>query len=548
MKRLRQASNSMLDRGGTTLSEVLISLLVMSVGVVSLATLFPISVLRSVQATQLTNATNLRFNAQEMARAVPQIRTVGNAWEPQTSYQQNAWVVPSVDSPLTNYSLIAQCTTAGTSDAKEPNWLLSNTITEGGANPPTWQVYRLHNYIVDPQGEYVATYDDPAAMGRGVSGGPHVFGNDPTSYGFVSNIRAFPGLDFTSTTPGTPSVFDNYQAAALCTLPDSWILQSESTDMQYPHPMIPSPSNLLSIQLNDLKDDLTATTPIPGLSDSLLPSRIVLFDVTGKFSCVRPITQITGSPPSQTITWSSTSGALPTVKPDGTAFVPKRARIETAERRFTWMLSVHQGSPSMDVIVFFRRKYSSKDEQIYPATFQTGPIDPNSSDPANNHWTFYPSDPGYDAAPGITGVDDDGVNGTDDVGERGYPGSDDAPRSWVVVQYDPAGEKPFYKKGGFVTDATNLQWYRITDIVEGDAFSGYKPVDVMKKAGIPTSAVNMPTYLPDAAISGYRSVVLRLERPIAINGSPPSGGAGGIPTGGAIFMRSVVDVFPVSTR
>lgn len=543
MRRLRQASNSTLDRDGTTLSEVLISLLVMSVGVVSLATLFPISVLRSVQATQLTNATNLRFNAQEMARAVPQIRTVGQSWEARKAYSQNAWVVPSVDSPLTNYSLIAQCTTAGTSDAKEPNWLLSNTITEGGANPPTWQVYRLHNYIVDPQGEYVATYDDPTAMGRGISGGPHVFGNDPTSYGFVSNIRAFPGLNFNSTTPGTPSLFDNYQAAALCTLPDSWILQSESTALSS------YTAGALSLTLTDLKDDLTATTPIPsGLSDALLPSRIVLFDVSGKFSCVRPITQITGTPPSQTISWSSSSGALPTVKQDGTAFVPVRARVETAERRFTWMLSVRQGSPSMDVVVFFRRKYSSKDEQVYPATFQTGPIDPNSSDPANNIWTFYPSDPGYDAAPGILNVDDDGVNGTDDIGERGYPGSDDAPRSWVVIQYDPTGEKPFYKKGGFVTDATNLQWYRITDIVEGDAFYGYKPVDVMKKAGIPTSAVNMPTYVPDAAISGYQAVVLRLERPIAISGSPPSGGAGGVPTGGAIFMRSVVDVFPVSTR
>ena len=44
---------------GSTLSEVLISLLVMSIGVVSLATLFPVSVLRSIQATQLTNAANL---------------------------------------------------------------------------------------------------------------------------------------------------------------------------------------------------------------------------------------------------------------------------------------------------------------------------------------------------------------------------------------------------------------------------------------------------------------------------------------------------------
>jgi type II secretory pathway pseudopilin PulG len=51
-------------RSGTSLVEVLMSLLVMGVGVVAVATLFPASVLRSVQATQLTNATILRYNAE----------------------------------------------------------------------------------------------------------------------------------------------------------------------------------------------------------------------------------------------------------------------------------------------------------------------------------------------------------------------------------------------------------------------------------------------------------------------------------------------------
>lgn len=54
--------NSNLNRTGVTLSEVLISMLIMSIGVVSLATLFPISVLRSIQASQLTNATLLAKN------------------------------------------------------------------------------------------------------------------------------------------------------------------------------------------------------------------------------------------------------------------------------------------------------------------------------------------------------------------------------------------------------------------------------------------------------------------------------------------------------
>ena len=51
-------------RPGTTLTEVLMSILIMSIGVVTLATLFPIAILRSVQATQLTNATILRYDAE----------------------------------------------------------------------------------------------------------------------------------------------------------------------------------------------------------------------------------------------------------------------------------------------------------------------------------------------------------------------------------------------------------------------------------------------------------------------------------------------------
>jgi len=76
MKRLRtqqcgpQAANL---RTGATLTEVLISLLAMGIGVVTIASLFPISVLRSVQGTQLTNATLLRYNAEALIDIQPRI-------------------------------------------------------------------------------------------------------------------------------------------------------------------------------------------------------------------------------------------------------------------------------------------------------------------------------------------------------------------------------------------------------------------------------------------------------------------------------------------
>ncbi|MCH9791049.1 MAG: hypothetical protein K0U82_09525 [Planctomycetes bacterium] len=59
------------ERRGVTMMEVLMSVMIMGLGVIPLATLFPISVSRSVQATQLTNATILRYNAEALLDAFP---------------------------------------------------------------------------------------------------------------------------------------------------------------------------------------------------------------------------------------------------------------------------------------------------------------------------------------------------------------------------------------------------------------------------------------------------------------------------------------------
>ncbi len=55
-------------RAGVTLTEVLMSLMVMGIGVTSVATLFPLAVLRGARATQLTAGTILKENAEETVR------------------------------------------------------------------------------------------------------------------------------------------------------------------------------------------------------------------------------------------------------------------------------------------------------------------------------------------------------------------------------------------------------------------------------------------------------------------------------------------------
>jgi len=61
------------SRRGVTLTEVLMSLMIMGIGVVSLATLFPISTLRVLEATNLTNSTVARFNAEGIIDSFPQM-------------------------------------------------------------------------------------------------------------------------------------------------------------------------------------------------------------------------------------------------------------------------------------------------------------------------------------------------------------------------------------------------------------------------------------------------------------------------------------------
>ena len=76
-------------RGGVTLTEVLVSLMLMSIGVVTLATLFPLAVLRAVQATQLTSATILRSGNPDARRTLSLASTTSSRDFPTT--RNDAW-------------------------------------------------------------------------------------------------------------------------------------------------------------------------------------------------------------------------------------------------------------------------------------------------------------------------------------------------------------------------------------------------------------------------------------------------------------------------
>lgn len=302
------------------------AIMIMGIGVIALATLFPISILRSVQATQLTNAAIHRLNAEAMIDLYPSL--------------------------------------LGPSGARR-------------------------DYIVDPMGANIPelqTIQDQNGLKR--------FGydpNNPTPNPPDRRLFRFSG-GFNS----------QAQADRVVTLPDSWIEQVEAAPVNLTATSVTLPSNA----------DLTSTPIANG------ESRVVLFDAAnGRSGQVRVISPPTANPPGivgQTVNWRE---QLPA------GFNVERVRVETKDRRYTWLLTVHKkaggNSATVELVVFFRRSFSPQDEVIY----DTLPI-------------------------------------------GGAPNGFQKDSNQVQVDWSNRPEKPLLKKGGYVLDAQNARWYRIQDVDE----------------------------------------------------------------------------------
>jgi len=142
-------SAAVAGRSAATLTEVLMSLLVMSIGIVSVITMFPIAVLRSIQATQLTNSRMMTQNTEQAFRTLfrnsaaatydvldyhydpkslpadPQFR---GRWQPSTPYRPGHIVTATAPKGHHLSSLpawltcVAELTSPGVSGTSEPAW------------------------------------------------------------------------------------------------------------------------------------------------------------------------------------------------------------------------------------------------------------------------------------------------------------------------------------------------------------------------------------------------------------------------------------------
>jgi Tfp pilus assembly protein PilV len=321
-------------RGGLTLVEVLMSMLVMGLGVVSIMALLPLAFIRSVQATNLTNGTILRYNAESMLQADPlDLAYTYPFWMPNTNYAANQYVIGWTTASGNNHYFQVTPAGAGISGATQPTWNTAGGNTTD--NTVTWVDAGLHDhYVVDPMGAFVIG---------------NTLGTNPPA-GLPAGQQPIPRFGGGA---GGAALGSLTAAAQLAMLPDSWIEQARSPVNTYTN---------TSATLSG--PDLTAVGfSAPAAAASVtLTSRVVLLDATGKVSQTRILTGIA----SPTVSWAA-SDPLPA------GFVPVLARVETQEQRYTWMATVRRsssGQASVYMTAFFHRPVVANppDEQIYFAS------------------------------------------------------------------------------------------------------------------------------------------------------------------------------------
>ena len=333
-------------RQGVTLTEVLMSMLIMSIGVVSVAALFPLSIVRSIQASQLTNATLLRYNAEAQLDVDP--------------------------------SLI-----------HDPDG--DGNIIEHYRTPAA------RNFVVDPWGYYVAAGDDGVNMVADADGAPPLqyFGNDSQSS--VPYAQRFDGGVFASRLASEPVgsriALGERIGIGLAGAVDGWTQQFSTDEISDSYPS--GSANPQGVVLSSTVDVSTLPMVATGTADlfEVQGSRITIFDDIGSASQTYPLTLYNSS--TRTLLWTEdldddgllsvgedldfNGGVdvrkLPSRFQDSTTGLPVISRIvvETSKsRHYSWLLTVRKGpdgQASVDVVIFFNRAVDPQNEELYTARF-----------------------------------------------------------------------------------------------------------------------------------------------------------------------------------
>ena len=331
---------------GVTLLEVLMSLMIMSIGVTSVLTLFPVAAIRSAQATRLTHAALLKQNVEALLAAEPDII-----------------FDPDGDGNFTEHF-------------------------RGADNSS-------RNYVIDPIGintmfEFVGSGQlTPAATGffgiqfDGSNPAPPLQACGRFDGGILSRVNSQFG-----TTIGFGSRAARVEAQKVCSLGDSWDVIFDFV----PNPgalVLDSSGNAGGIVMpSDLFDDpATAADNIPAIADQLhnanLPApewaQIILFSSDEQSSQTFPLLDVVEASGQITAIWSENLAGNDFNRDGETSTSPLppefanqvgRVIIQTIRPvDYSWLLTVRRsrdgGVRSIDIVVRYGKEPEPLDEAVY---------------------------------------------------------------------------------------------------------------------------------------------------------------------------------------
>ncbi|WP_437186338.1 type IV pilus modification PilV family protein [Planctomicrobium sp. SH668] len=358
-------------RHAATLVEVLMSLMILSLGVVSVFTLFPLTLVSSIKANQLTTS---RLYADQIAAAIrarPELVLGAREWQPNQNYTNGSVVTGRIlqgsTSPPSNEYY--RCIAAGTSSFMEPEWpsvtIAVPTITEAtnvewqriplpfqNGTPPGMQ-FTPYKYVVDPMGAINSIpLTNPLR---------HAFGNYASQ--LVDNNFPRPNGLLLRTNCGIENELTAIQTNFLSQ--DSWTTVFTAVPLTFTRPT--DPNNRTSTITFD------PTISIDGLPlktdpyDWTIPARVIAISADGRRSATANLIGMDVANKQITVD-SRLNGADPIGS----------VRVETYEPRYTWLAAVDRTTPTFTTVqcaIFFNRDYRDESEQIYPALLIPGTLD-----------------------------------------------------------------------------------------------------------------------------------------------------------------------------
>ena len=335
-----QPAENAAPRTGVTLTEVLMSLMIMSIGISAVAVLFPLATLRSIQANRLTHGAILKYNVEGILQAEP-----------------NLIFDPDSDGDLQEHFV------------------------------PVGQ----RNYVVDPFGFYTLYADANPFYAT--------YGNDGTNPGFLTRWGG--GVQTLDAPPQltTPTHLSALRLLGLVksNQGDGWSLNIDTTALN----TVTAGGMVLGVTLPtdlDLRDTATSEllmSSFPGGAnfEYLIPDpelyRIVLYSLDGQRSQTFPLTHIDTT--TNTAYWSEDIDGDGTadhdynmngtgdIRPLPVEFGASVGRVILQSRKvndFNWMLTVRRRSDgfvrNVDVVVRYSDGADALNERLFEAMFVRG--------------------------------------------------------------------------------------------------------------------------------------------------------------------------------